>query len=142
MVKFNIPVWTVLLGLFTFSFIVAYVSAVIDARIIRLKFGKIVSLNHLSRNIIRGTIFTGSTLLVCNSFYEFMLLLALQSLHFSLFFDIILNYKRGLSPWYIGNTALLDMLMRIWLSKNGGMAYATFKCLFIQIITYIYVACH
>lgn len=134
--------WTILLWLFTFSFIVAYVSAVIDARIIRLKYGKIVSLNHTSRNIIRGVIFTGSTLLVCNSLFEFMLLLVLQSLRFSLFFDIILNYKRGLSPWYIGKTSFLDILIRNLYGGDGGFTYATFKCLFIQIITYIYVACH
>jgi len=138
-VRFDTPIWIVLLGLFIFSFIVAYVSAVIDARIIRLKFGKIVSLNHTSRNIIRGSIFITSTLLTCHSFKGFIVLLGYQSLIFSFYFDIILNMMRGLSMWYIGATAPLDFLMREWIGKDGGKTYATLKIIFIQILIYIYV---
>lgn len=138
-VIFNIPVWIVLLGLFTFSFMVAYVSAVIDARIIRLKFGKIVSLNHLSRNIIRGTIFTGSTLIMCQSVESFCMLLLYQSVVFSFYFDIILNMKRGLSIWYIGKTAGLDVFVRHYFKGDGGMVYATLKIILIFILICTYV---
>lgn len=126
-VRFDTPIWTVLLGLFIFSFIVAYVSAVIDSYIIKVKYGKIKTLNHYTRNIIRGVIFTSSTLLVCWSIPSFILLLLYQSFIFSFYFDIILNVKRGLDMWYIGKTADLDILARIFLGGNKGKKYAIIK---------------
>ncbi len=136
MTEYNLPIWLVLLVLTIFSFIVAYISAKIDARQIRIKWGTIVSLNHTSRTIIRLSVFSLISFLIFTNIWNYILYIAYQWFMFSFYFDIILNNLRGYSYWYIGKTAKTDILIRKYLGEESGEKYALMKlmtCIFISI---------
>lgn len=99
-------------------------NAFIDAYLIKKKWGKVKSLNHTSRTIIRFCIFTlgvyflyGGEIHVQEYMWEMLLeffkpfLIVLYSFFlFNIVFDLLLNKLRGLPWYYDGKDAISDRL--------------------------------
>lgn len=131
MVKVNILIWLILLGLTIFSFIVAYVRAYIDERIIKKLWGKVKSLVHWTRGIITILIFVLVDLLVFKIEWRTLFIFSYQWFWYSFYFDIILNRMRGLNDWYVGQTSTMDIMVRKTFGMNSGRVYGMIKIVFV-----------
>ena len=102
----------------------AVANAFIDSYLIKKKWGKVKSLNHTSRTVIRFCIFTlggyflyGKEVHVQEYMWQMLLeffkpfLLGLYSFFlFNIVFDLLLNRLRGLPWYYDGKDAFFDKL--------------------------------
>jgi hypothetical protein len=152
MVKVDIPIWLVLLGLTIFSFIVSYVRAYIDAILIKKLWGKVKSLVHSTRVVItlfililfdfilwyKGIIVievkeftTVFDLGFYISYIRYLFILSYQWFWYSFYFDIILNRMRGLNDWYVGQTSTMDIMVRKTFGMNSGRIYGMIKIVFV-----------
>jgi len=106
----------------------AVANAFIDNYLIKKKWGKVKSLNHNSRTVIRMCIFTlgivfifGESGEIYNSLWEFLkslfkpFLIGLYSFFlFNIVFDLLLNKLRGLPWYYDGKDAITDRLSGVF----------------------------
>jgi hypothetical protein len=88
-----------------FSFAIAELNSIIDHYIITVKER---SVNHFTRAVLRFILFTSVSYFTSNSVLGAIILFSLQSAIFWLWFDLRLNMRRWLSPFYIGKTAFID----------------------------------
>jgi len=130
MIRVNIPIWLILLGLTIFSFIVSYVRAYIDERIIKKLWGKVKSLVHWTRGLITILIFVLVDLLVFKIEWKTLFIFSYQWFWYSFYFDIILNRMRGLNDWYVGQSSTTDIMVRKTFSMNSGRIYGIIKIVF------------
>lgn len=155
MICFNIPLWLTLLGLTIFSFIVAYIRAYIDERIIKKLWGKVKSLVHWTRAtitfiilVIIGYIFWSKRLITeikdfeglfdwefYKPFVRYLCVISYQWFWYSFYFDIILNRMRGLNDWYVGQTSTMDIMVRRTFGMNSGRIYGMIKIVFVILST-------
>ncbi len=131
MFSINIPIWLILLGLTIFSFIVSYVRAYIDERIIKKLWGKVKSLVHWTRGLITILIFVLIDLLVFKIEWKTLFIFSYQWFWYSFYFDIILNRMRGLNDWYVGQTSTMDIMVRKTFGMNSGRIYGMIKIVFV-----------
>lgn len=111
------------------------VNAFIDAYLIKKYWGKIKSLNHTSRTIIRGVIFTIAIYFLFEHTWVKPFVAGLYCwVLFNVVFDLLLNYLRNLPWYYEGKDAATDKLYHL---MNEGLdefiAYCILvtKCLII-----------
>ncbi len=130
MIRVNIPIWLILLGLTIFSFIVSYVRAYIDERIIKKLWGKVKSLVHWTRGLITILIFVLVDLLVFKIEWKTLFIFSYQWFWYSFYFDIILNRMRGLNDWYVGQSSTTDIMVRKTFGMNSGRIYGIIKIVF------------
>ena len=126
----NISIWLILLGLTIFSFIVSYVRAYIDERIIKKLWGKVKSLVHWTRGLITILIFVLIDLLVFKIEWKTLFIFSYQWFWYSFYFDIILNRMRGLNDWYVGQSSTTDIMVRKTFGMNSGRIYGIIKIVF------------
>ncbi len=131
MVKVDIPIWLILLGLTIFSFIVSYVRAYIDERLIKKLWGKVKSLVHWTRTLITIAIFVLVDLLLFKIEWKTLFIFSYQWFWYSFYFDIILNRMRGLNDWYVGQTSTMDIMVRKTFGMNSGRIYGMIKIVFV-----------
>lgn len=131
MIRVNIPIWLILLGLTIFSFIVSYVRAYIDERIIKKLWGKVKSLVHWTRGLITILIFVLVDLLVFKIEWKTLFIFSYQWFWYSFYFDIILNRMRGLNDWYVGQSSTTDIMVRKTFGMNSGRIYGIIKIVFV-----------
>lgn len=131
MFSINIPIWLILLGLTIFSFIVSYVRAYIDERIIKKLWGKVKSLVHWTRGLITILIFVLIDLLVFKIEWKTLFIFSYQWFWYSFYFDIILNRMRNLNDWYVGQTSTMDIMVRKTFGMNSGRIYGMIKIVFV-----------
>ena len=131
MIRVNIPIWLILLGLTIFSFIVSYVRAYIDERIIKKLWGKVKSLVHWTRGLITILIFVLIDLLVFKIEWKTLFIFSYQWFWYSFYFDIILNRMRNLNDWYVGQTSTMDIMVRKTFGMNSGRIYGMIKIVFV-----------
>lgn len=87
------------------------VNAFIDNYLIKKKWGKVKNLNHWSRTLIRGTIFTISIYFLYNPTWLKPFLAGVYCWFlFNTVFDLLLNYLRKLPWYYDGKDAFTDKL--------------------------------
>lgn len=135
MVCLNLPIWLILLGLTIFSFIVSYVRAYIDEKIIKKLWGKVKSLVHWTRTLITIIIFVLVDLLLFKIEWKLLFIFSYQWFWYSFYFDIILNRMRGLNDWYVGQTSTIDIMVRKTFGMNSGRIYGMIKLLFVILST-------
>lgn len=155
MFSLNIPIWLILLGLTIFSFIVSYVRAYIDERIIKKLWGKVKSLVHWTRAsitfvilVVVGYIFWSKRLIseikdfeglfdwgFYKPFIKYLCVISYQWFWYSFYFDIILNRMRGLNDWYVGQSSIMDIMVRKTFGMNSGRIYGMIKLLFVILST-------
>ena len=135
MFSINIPIWLILLGLTIFSFIVSYVRAYIDERIIKKLWGKVKSLVHWTRGLITILIFVLIDLLVFKIEWKTLFIFSYQWFWYSFYFDIILNRMRNLNDWYVGQTSTMDIMVRKTFGMNSGRIYGMIKIVFCILST-------
>lgn len=131
MFSLNISIWLILLGLTIFSFIVAYVRAYIDERLIKKLWGKVKSLVHWTRGLITIAIFVLVDLLLFKIEWKTLFIFSYQWFWYSFYFDIILNRMRGLNDWYVGQTSTMDIMVRKTFGMNSGRIYGMIKIVFV-----------
>lgn len=87
------------------------VNAFIDNYLIKKKWGKIKNLNHWSRSLIRGIIFTISIYFLYNHTWLKPFFAGLYCWFlFNITFDPLLNYLRKLPWYYDGKDAITDQI--------------------------------
>lgn len=131
MFSLNTPIWLILLGLTIFSFIVSYVRAYIDERLIKKLWGKVKSLVHWTRTLITILIFVLIDLLLFKIEWKTLFIFSYQWFWYSFYFDIILNRMRGLNDWYVGQTSTMDIMVRKTFGMNSGRIYGMIKIVFV-----------
>lgn len=92
-----------------FSFTIAELNAWCDHYVISVYK---LSPNHFTRAVLRFVLFSSVSYFASNSLLEAIVLFSHQSAIFWLWFDLRLNIRRGLSPFYIGKTAFIDKTIR------------------------------
>lgn len=131
MFSFNISIWLIFLGLTIFSFIVSYIRAYIDERIIKKLWGKVKFLVHWTRGLITILIFVLIDLLVFKIEWKTLFIFSYQWFWYSFYFDIILNRMRNLNDWYVGQTSTMDIMVRKTFGMNSGRIYGMIKIVFV-----------
>lgn len=129
--------WLVLLGLTIFSLSLAEIDARIDGKLIKQKYGTIVSLNHTTRLLIRY----GTTIFVFTFlFFIFkmnILLLLITMIYYCtlwwIYFEIRLNELRGLYWLYIGKTAWSDITVRKLFGDNANRILFMIKLIILML---------
>ena len=87
------------------------VNAFIDNYLIKKKWGKVKNLNHWSRSLIRGIIFTISIYFLYNHTWLKPFFAGLYCWFlFNITFDPLLNYLRNLPWYYDGKDAITDQI--------------------------------
>lgn len=130
MFSLNISIWLILLELTIFSFIVSYVRAYIDERLIKNLWGKVKSLVHWTRSLITILIFVLVDLFLFKIEWKTLFIFSYQWFWYSFYFDIILNRMRGLNDWYVGQTSTMDIMVRKTFGMNSGRIYGMIKIIF------------
>jgi len=127
-----IVLYLVLLGLF--ALLVAWVNAHIDNVVISI-YRK--SPKHWTRDIIRGVLFGGISLLpfiwTTKDYFLYVLFVTFSFCVFWLYFELTLNNLRGETPYYIGKTATWDKRMKWIFGANNGFLLFEIKIVLITI---------